>query len=66
MVVHTHSYKKIDHKKYVKGKVDLLSDIVAPLLAALHAVTENNTIRHQFLFSYAPVQLYDTLQQLRL
>lgn len=35
----TYSYKKIDHKKYVKGKVDLLRDIVAPFLAAFHTVT---------------------------
>lgn len=44
----TYSYKKIDHKKYVEGKVDLLSDIVAPLLASFHTVAEKS----------APSQLY--------
>lgn len=36
----TYSYKKINHKKYVEGKVDLLCDVAAPFLAAFHAVTE--------------------------
>lgn len=36
----TYSYKKIDHKKYVEGKVDLLSDVAAPRLAEFHFLTE--------------------------
>lgn len=39
----TYSYKKVDHKKYVKGKVDLLSNIVTPLLATLHFFTGNRS-----------------------
>lgn len=36
----TYSYKKIDHKKYVEGKVDFLSNVAAPLLAEFHFLTE--------------------------
>lgn len=41
-MANTYSYKKIDHKKYIEGKVDLLRDVVAPTLATLHTVTRNN------------------------
>lgn len=45
----TYSYKKVDHKKYVKGKVDLLSNIVAPFLASLNLFTE---IKHSIYTTY--------------
>jgi len=35
----THSYKKVDHKKYIKGQVDLLCHVTRPLLALLHTLT---------------------------
>lgn len=28
----TYSYKKVDHKKYVERQINLLGDVVAPLL----------------------------------
>lgn len=43
----TYSYKKVDHKKYVKGKVDLLSNIVAPFLASLNLFTANKHVYKQ-------------------
>lgn len=44
----TYSYKKVDHKKYVKGKVDLLSNIVAPFLTPLHFLTGKENHHHNW------------------
>jgi hypothetical protein len=33
-------YKKVDHKKYIKGQVDLLGHIPRPLLALFDSLTE--------------------------
>lgn len=53
-VRNTYSYKKIDHKKYVEGKVDLLSDVATPRLAEFHFLTEINIFSFSFIYS----QLY--------
>lgn len=34
----TYPYKKVDHKKYVERQINLLCDVVAPLLTTLHVL----------------------------
>lgn len=38
-VVDTYSYKKIHHKKYVEGKIYLLSYVFTPFFAMFHSLT---------------------------
>lgn len=35
----THPYKKVDHKKYIECQINLLGNIVTPLLTSLHLLT---------------------------
>jgi hypothetical protein len=35
----TYSDKKVDHKKYIKGEVDLLRHVARPLLALFDTLT---------------------------
>lgn len=34
----TYSYKKVDHKKYVERQINLLGDVVTPLLTSFHVL----------------------------
>ena len=40
-----YSNKKIDHKKYIEGQIDLLGGIVIPLLTFLNALSINYGIK---------------------
>lgn len=45
----TYPYKKVDHKKYIKGQVDLLRHVARPLLALLHTLTLNDILFFVFI-----------------
>ena len=57
----TYSDKKVDHKKYIKGEVDLLRHVARPLLALFDTLTAvakktnksiNSTVSHLYSFYY--------------